>query len=210
MERRLETAAISGVLHEPGEPRGDAILLTHGAGANKDAPLLVRLARHFAGQGYLVLRYDLAFRRSGRKGPPVPAVAVHDRAGIAETAAEIRRLAPGKLIAGGHSYGGRQTAMAAAETAGLADALLLLSYPLHPPAKPAQQRTSFFPDLRTPALFVHGTADPFGSPEELRQALALIPARTELLLLAGAAHDLKRGPDPAPEIELRLRALLSW
>ena len=52
----------------------------------------------------------------------------------------------------------------------LADGLLLLSYPLHPPNKPEQMRTAFFRELRTPALFVHGTQDPFGTIEELRVA----------------------------------------
>jgi predicted alpha/beta-hydrolase family hydrolase len=209
VEQRIETELISGVLHEPDAPRGDVILLSHGAGSNKDAPLLVRLARVLADSGYFVLRYDLVFRRSGRKGPPVPAVAVHDRAAIIRTADEMRKLASGRIIAGGHSYGGRQTAMAAAEHAGLADALLLLSYPLHPPKKPEQKRTAFFHELRLPVLFVHGTADPFASPEELRDAISLIPARTDLLLVEGAAHDLKRSPDLAPELETRLRALLS-
>ncbi len=209
MEQRIESEHISGILHEPEQPRGDLILLAHGAGSNKDAPLLVRLAAAFEGSGYLVLRYDLPFRRSGRKGPPVPAVAVHDRAGIVRIVAEMRKLASGRIIAGGHSYGGRQTAMAAAEHPGLADALLLLSYPLHPPRKPEQKRTAFFPDWRAPALFVHGTADPFGSPEELRDAISAIPARTDLLLVEGAAHDLKRAPGLASEMETRLLALLS-
>ena len=82
--------------------------------------------------------------------------------------------------------------MLAAEETGVAEALLLLSYPLHPPNKPAQLRTGHFPELRTPALFVSGTKDPFGSPEELREALALVPGRHELRLVENAGHDLKR------------------
>ena len=69
-------------------------------------------------------------------------------------------------------------------------ALLLLSYPLHPPRKPEQQRTQHLPDLRTPTLFVHGTRDPFGSIAELEQALKMIPAKTKLLPIEGAGHDL--------------------
>ena len=82
----------------------------------------------------------------------------------------------GRVIAGGHSYGGRQTAMLAAERPDSADGLLLLSYPLHPPKRPQQMRTAYFPELRTPALFVHGARDPFGSLEELREAIAARPA----------------------------------
>ena len=72
----------------------------------------------------------------------------------------------------------------------LVAALLLLSYPLHPPRKPEQQRTQHLPDLRTPALFVHGTRDPFGTIAELEQALKMIPAKTKLLVIEGAGHDL--------------------
>jgi predicted alpha/beta-hydrolase family hydrolase len=82
--------------------------------------------------------------------------------------------------------------MLASEEPGVADALLLLSYPLHIPDKPEQLRTEHFPRLRTPALFIHGTKDPFGTPDEMRKALALIPGRHELQLVAGAGHDLRR------------------
>jgi hypothetical protein len=121
----------------------------------------------------------------------------------------LRPLATGRIFAGGHSYGGRQTAMTAAETAGFADGLLLLSYPLHPPGKPDQKRTAYFPELRTPTLFVHGTADPFGSVEDLREAMALIPAPTDLLIVNGAAHDLKKAGTLAAEILARLQMLVS-
>jgi uncharacterized protein len=96
----------------------------------------------------------------------------------------------GKLFLGGHSYGGRQSSMLCAEAPNLVAGLLLLSYPLHPPRKPEQQRTQHLPNLRTPALFVSGTDDPFGSIAEIEQALKMIPARTKLLPVEGAGHDL--------------------
>jgi len=207
VEERIHSGELSGVLHRPGQPRGAAIALTHGAGSNCEAPLLVKLAREFSQAGYLVLRYDLPFRRQRPKGPPFPAAAARDREGIREAVAALRAMAPGRIFAGGHSYGGRQTAMAAAEQPGLADALLLLSYPLYPPGQPAKKRTGFFMDLGTPALFVHGTKDPFGSPEELREAVVAIPARTEMLVVEGAAHDLKRAGTLAAEILARLETL---
>jgi predicted alpha/beta-hydrolase family hydrolase len=83
--------------------------------------------------------------------------------------------------------------MLASEDPAVCDALLLLSYPLHPPNKPTQLRTSHFPQLQTRSLFVHGTKDPFGTTEELQNALRLIPAATELSIVEGAGHDLKRG-----------------
>jgi uncharacterized protein len=209
MEQAYDAGGVRGVLHQPEHPSGDAIALTHGAGSNCQAPLLVRLARAFADAGLVVLRYDLPFRQQRPKGPPFPAAAARDREGIAHAVDAIRQLAAGRIFAGGHSYGGRQTAMAASERPSLADALLLLSYPLHPPAKPEQLRTNFFPDLRIRALFVHGSDDPFGSPAELSAALKLIPAATELLSVERTAHDLKRAGDMGAELLVRLRTLAS-
>ncbi len=101
-------------------------------------------------------------------------------------------LQGGRVALGGQSYGGRQAAMLASEQPGLVEALLLLSYPLHAPGKPDRPRTAHFPALRTPALFVHGTNDPFGMIEEMTEALKLIPAKHELIEVAGAGHDLAR------------------
>jgi hypothetical protein len=105
----------------------------------------------------------------------------------------MRRIAPDKVLLGGQSYGGRQATILAAEEPSLVDALLLFSYPLHPPGKPAQLRTEHFPRIRVPVVFVQGTADPFGSMQELEEALSAISAPVKLLRIAGAGHDLKRG-----------------
>jgi uncharacterized protein len=91
---------------------------------------------------------------------------------------------------GGHSYGGRQSSMLCAEMPELVAGLLLLSYPLHPIRKPEELRTQHLPSLRTPALFVHGTRDPFGTIAELEPAIEMIPARTKLVEVQGAGHDL--------------------
>jgi predicted alpha/beta-hydrolase family hydrolase len=80
--------------------------------------------------------------------------------------------------------------MLAAAEPGLVDGLLLLSYPLHPPQRPEELRTGHFAEIQTPALFVHGTRDGFGSIDEMTAALTLIKARTELLPVSGAGHEL--------------------
>ncbi len=208
MEETFISGGVHGVLHRPERPTGDALVLTHGASSNSNSPLLVRMCSGFAEAGFLALRYDLPFRRDRAKGPPNPAHAARDREGIALAIESLAGLAGGRVFAGGHSYGGRQTAMLAAERPDLPAGLLLLSYPLHPPGKPAQKRTGFFPEIRTPALFVHGTRDAFGSVEELREAIGLIPARTDLLAVEGAAHDLKRAADLISEILTRFHALM--
>lgn len=97
-----------------------------------------------------------------------------------------------RAFVSGSSYGGRQASLLAASYPGLVEGLLLLSYPLHPPGKPAQLRTAHFPKLQTPSLFVSGTKDVFGTTEELEAAIKLIPARTELVEIGGAAHGLSK------------------
>ena len=177
-------------LHVPTDPGGDCLILTHGAGANCDTPLLIALADAFCASGMTVLRFDLPFRQLRPHGPPPRGSAERDQQGIRAIVATMRQQTSGRLFVGGHSYGGRQASILAAAEPGLIDRLLLLSYPLHPPRRPDELRTGHFPELKTPALFVHGTRDGFGSTDELIAALRLIPARTELLEIAGAGHEL--------------------
>lgn len=175
-----------------------ALVLTHGAGSNCGAPLLIAVAEAFADAGFTVLRCDLPFRHSRPHGPPF-GNGSNDRAGLQRALEALREIAPGPVFLGGHSYGGRQASMLAAEIPDLAAGLLLLSYPLHPPGKPAQVRTAHFPKLHTPAAFVHGARDPFATLDEMQVALSLIPAPTELLVIEGAGHDLGRKHDAAAQ-----------
>jgi len=170
----------------------DGLVLTHGAGGNKDAPLLVAVAEAFAGRGVSVLRCDLPYRQVRPRGAPSPAGAARDREGLRAALAVLRQRVPGRLFVGGHSYGGRQASMLAAETSSLVSALLLQSYPLHPPGKQQALRSAHLPSLRVPTLFVHGITDPFATPAELDNARALIPAPTHVLLVKGG-HDLGWG-----------------
>jgi len=194
---------VRGLLHHPADPNGKGLVLTHGAGSNCQAPLLVALAETFADAGFLVLRCDLPFRQDRPYGPPGPGDAKRDRAGLKNAVLALKNLAPGPVFLGGHSYGGRQASMLCAEEPDLVPGLLLMSYPLHPPRKPAQLRTQHFFNLRTPVLFVQGTRDPFGSIEEIEQAIKLVPAKTKLLTVEGAGHDLgfkgKAGREALPQ-----------
>jgi predicted alpha/beta-hydrolase family hydrolase len=140
--KRFEGELIRGCLHEPTTPSGDALAITLGAGSNCDAPLLIAIAEAFTSAGFHVLRFDLPYRQQGKTTPPFPAQQGKDREGIRRATealreAVLREVGAGlRVILGGHSYGGRQATMAAAEDSRIADALLLLSYPLHPPRKP--------------------------------------------------------------------------
>lgn len=97
-----------------------------------------------------------------------------------------------RILLGGHSYGGRQASMLLAEDKAVADALLLCSYPLHPPGQPDKLRTQHLDKIDVPVLFVHGTKDPFGSPEEMKAALKLV-RNGRIEFIEGAGHDLNRG-----------------
>ncbi|MGD1172068.1 alpha/beta family hydrolase [Mycobacterium seoulense] len=181
---------IDGVAHRPEASPSGVVVLTHGAGGNRDSPLLHQVCDEWARRGWLAVRYNLPYRRRRPTGPPSGSAAA-DRAGIVEAITLCRDLADGPLIAGGHSYGGRQTSMVVAAREAPVDLLTLFSYPVHPPGKPERARTEHLPDIRVPTVFTHGTSDPFGTPDELRAAAALVTGTTAVVEIAGARHDLR-------------------
>lgn len=181
-----------GYLDTPARPNGAGVVLTHGAGSNCRSALLLAVAEGFLRAGTHVLRYDLPFRQQRPTGPPRSAGA-EDRKGLVEAVHELRRLVRDDVYLAGHSYGGRQASIVATEEPGICDGLLLLSYPLHPPKEPWKIRTEHFPRLTTPALFVHGSKDPFATAEELSTAVGKIPGITAIIMVENAAHDLRKG-----------------
>jgi predicted alpha/beta-hydrolase family hydrolase len=203
---------IAGIVHEPKGQRESApigtVVLTHGAGGSREAPLLKRICDEWASRGWLAVRYNLPYRRRRPKGPPSGSSA-SDQAGVVEAIELARTLSKGPVIAGGHSYGGRMTSMVIADAAASVDVLTLFSYPLHPPGKPERARTEHLPRITSPTVFTHGTADPFGSIDELRPAAELIHAHTEIVEVTGARHDLgsKTLDVPALAVDAALRLL---
>ena len=199
---------IAGVAHEPKGKAKGAVVLTHGAGGSRESPLLIRICDEWAGRGWLAIRYNLPYRRRRPKGPPSGSAAT-DQAGVVEAIELARTLTKGPVIAGGHSYGGRMTSMVIADGAAAVDVLTLFSYPLHPPGKPERARTEHLPRIAAPTVFTHGTADPFGTIDELRPAAQLIPAPTEIVEITGARHDLgsKTLDVPVLAVDAALRLL---
>lgn len=197
---------IGGVAHEPGGTPAGVVALTHGAGGSRDSPMLVAICDEWARRGWLAVRYNLPYRRRRAKGPPSGSAAA-DQAGIVDAVAVVRTLADGPVIAGGHSYGGRLTSMAAADGLDL-DVLTLFSYPLHPPGKPERARTEHLPRIAAPTVFTSGTADPFGSIDEIRAAADLVPT-SEIVEITGARHDLgsRKFDVPALAVNAALRLL---
>ncbi len=200
---------IAGIAHEPAGKATGAVVLTHGAGGSRESPLLVKICDEWASRGWLAIRYNLPYRRRRPKGPPSGSAA-SDQTGIVEAIELAHTLTSGPVIAGGHSYGGRMTSMVVADEAAKVEVLTLFSYPLHPPGKPERARTEHLPRISVPTVFTHGTADPFGSIEELRSAAALIPTATEIVEITGARHDLgsKTLDVPALAVDAALRVLV--
>jgi uncharacterized protein len=178
----------------PAPQRGEAhrvgaLLLTPGAGSDRDHPALRAIEDAVA--PLPVERIDFAYRREGRRAPdraPKLIACIREEAAVLVGNAHI---APDQLALGGRSLGGRMCSMAVAE--GLpAAALVLISYPLHPPGKPERLRIEHFPDIAVPCLFVSGTRDPFASPDELTVQTQAIKGPVTHVWVEGGGHDFKR------------------
>lgn len=168
-----------------------ALLLTPGASAGRDQPALVAIDEAVSELGVVVERMDFPYRLAGRRAPDRPPVLIDAVRQGAAALAERAGVAPDRVMLGGRSMGGRMCSLAVAE--GLpALALVLVSYPLHPPGKPDRLRTEHFPDLAVPALFVSGTRDAFGSVEEFESASSAIRGPVEHVWIEGGDHSLRR------------------
>ncbi len=169
-----------------------AVLLTPGAGSDRDHHTLLALDEALA--PLPVGRVDFPYRKEGRRAPDRAPKLIASLVADAAELCRSTRVAPGRLVLGGRSMGGRMCSMAVAE--GLpAAGLVLLSYPLHPPGKPDRLRTEHFPQLTVPCLFVSGDRDPFGSPAALEAATAAIPGPVSHHWIAGGRHDVKGADD---------------
>jgi predicted alpha/beta-hydrolase family hydrolase len=143
----------------------DVVVLAHGAGAPMDSPFMNRVAAGLAGHGLRVARFEFPYmharREGGRRGAPDrPQVLLETWKGV------VASLGGGpRLVIGGKSLGGRIASMVADEVG--ARGLVCFGYPFHPPGKPERLRTKHLENLATPALFIQGTRDVFGSAEEV-------------------------------------------
>jgi len=174
------------------------VVLTPGAGAGRDHTALVSIDRALAAEGIAVDRVDFAYRLAGRRAPDRPPVLIATVVDAARALADRLGVGPDRIALGGRSMGGRMCSMAVAEGFPAA-ALILVSYPLHPPGKPGQPRTDHFPDIEVPCLFVSGTTDAFGTPEELEAATAAIPGPVTHVWLQGGDHGLRRKDEATAE-----------
>ena len=167
------------------------LVLTPGAGAGSDQPSLVAIEQALAPAGVRVDRIDFPYRLAGKKAPDRPPVLLATVIDAASALAAELGVDGRAIAVGGRSMGGRMCSMAVADGM-VAAALVLVSYPLHPPGKPERLRTEHFEAITVPCLFVSGTRDSFGTREELESATAAIPGPVTHVWIEGGDHGLRR------------------
>ena len=175
------------------------LLLTPGAGADRNQATLVAIDAAASAGGIVVERMDFPYRKAGRRAPDRPAVLID---AVRDGASALSKRCDA-IVLGGRSMGGRMCSMAVAEGADAAG-LVLISYPLHPPGKPDKLRTEHFGTITVPCLFLSGTRDAFGSPEELTAATEAIPGPVTHVWIEAKDHAL-RGVDESVS-----DAVVSW
>jgi predicted alpha/beta-hydrolase family hydrolase len=159
--------SVEAIFQGPKRDVERAVLLAHGAGADMNAATLTTVADALADAKIASLRFNFPYKAAGRKSPDRPPVLL---AAVREAAADLAKrtkLPVEQLVMGGRSMGGRICSMVGAEDG--AAGLVLLGYPLHPPGRAENLRIEHFPKLKMPVLFVSGTRDAFGAPDELKK-----------------------------------------
>jgi uncharacterized protein len=181
--------ALTDAYQGPKRGADRAVLLAHGAGADMNAATLTTVADALAAAKVPSLRFNFPYKAAGRRSPDRPPVL---EAAVREAAAELARVSkvPAKrIVFGGRSMGGRIGSIVAADDGALG--LVLLGYPLHPPGRATQLRVEHFPRLRMPALFVSGTRDAFGTPDELRRETKKIRGKVSFHWIETGDHGFK-------------------
>ncbi len=204
------------MLYPATSPSAPWLLLAHGAGAGQGHPWMTAAAHGLSTRGVNVVTFDFPYKAAGRRVPD-PARVLEDAFGrewrVLPPMASADGGAPPQLFAGGKSMGGRMASQVAA-AGGFSPApagLVFFGYPLHPPGKPLQRRDRHLIDVAVPMLFLHGTRDPFGSPDEMRALAERLPGAT-LELIAGGDHSLVsgRGPQALASLSRVLDLAATW
>jgi predicted alpha/beta-hydrolase family hydrolase len=188
---------------------GPLIVLGHGAGAGHTHPWMMAVADGLAARGVRAVTFDFPYIEARRRAPdPGPAL----EAAFEAVWASVRESGP--MFAGGKSMGGRIASQSAAR-GGLDPApagLVLFGYPLHPPGRPAQRRDRHLPSIAAPMLFLHGTRDAFGSPDEMRDLVSALPSAS-LQIIDGADHSLlgsREKPGASASLTRAMDTAASW
>ena len=170
---------------------GATLILGHGAGADQTSSFMRLYAGGLARRGFDVLTFNFVYKEKRRGAPDQKAKLESCYRSVIDAARAHRKLKANQLMIGGKSMGGRIASQVAAAVAGDLAGLVLLGYPLHPPGKPEQLRAAHLKDISAPLLFVQGSRDAFGSPDELRSVIKEQKLRATLYLIEGGDHSFK-------------------
>jgi predicted alpha/beta-hydrolase family hydrolase len=175
-------------------PARAALILAHGAGAGEQHPFMTGFGKALSARGLDVMTFNFLYMEKRRKVPDrMPQLVETYRAAIERARTDLAS-ARARLFIGGKSMGGRAATHVAAEDASLSlGGIVLLGYPLHPPGRPDQLRDAHLPNVKRPMLFVQGTRDTFGTPDELRPVLKKLSPAATLHVVEGGDHSFKVG-----------------
>jgi uncharacterized protein len=192
---RIEVAPnreVTALVYTAGKPdlAGVTVILGHGAGADQSSDFMTGFATGLSGRGINVVTFNFLYTEQGRRVPDAnKALEACFRTVI--QAVRDKKIGRGRLVIGGKSLGGRIASQVAAAGAPDVEGLVFLGYPLHPPGRADQLRAKHLPDITVPMLFVQGSRDAFGTPDELRPIIKELKAPADLYVVEGGDHSFK-------------------
>lgn len=175
---------------KPKERAGITLILGHGAGSGQLSGFMVSFATELAARGLDAVTFNFLYTETGRHIPDKNDKLEACYRAVIETVRRHKKLGRNKLAIGGKSMGGRISSQVAASGVGDLAGLVFLGYPLHPPGNPEKLRSKHLRDIKAPMLFVQGSRDSFGTPEELRPILKKLKG-ADLFVIEGGDHSFK-------------------
>lgn len=218
-----ENESVTALLYAADKQKraGLTAVLGHGAGASQDSGFMVMFATGLAARGVDVMTFNFVYMEQGRSVPDQKHKLESCFRAVIETALKHRKLKNNRLVIGGKSMGGRIASQVAAQASEanepLADqinGLVFLGYPLHPPGAPAKLRVEHLPLIRKPMLFVQGTRDALGSPDEIQPYIKGLKPAAKIHTIEGGDHSFKAPKKfgiPQEQIyETAMNEIVSW
>jgi uncharacterized protein len=170
---------------------GTTIVLAHGAGANQLHGFMRLFASGLASRGFDVMTFNFVYMEKGKGAPDQKAKLESCYRAVIHDAINHKKLKTNRLLIGGKSMGGRIGSQVAAEDDEGIDGLVFLGYPLHPPGQPDKLRTEHWKSIKVPMLFLQGTRDPFGSPDEIKPFIKKLRLPAKIYVIETGDHSFK-------------------
>ena len=208
---------------------GITVVLGHGAGANQLHPFMRLFANGLAGRGLDAMTFNFLYKERGRGAPDPKAKLKECYRAVINAAVNHKKLKNNRLVIGGKSMGGRIASQVAAEgiavtvsgTRGEGEhasndlaGLVFLGYPLHPPGKPEQMRDQHLKNIKAPMLFMQGSRDAFGTPDEIRAVIKRDHLPATLYVIEGGDHSFNvpksTGVPQMQVYENAMTEIVSW